>query len=253
MELRQVERDQLGRGHGSRLRRAVETHRQRRCAAVRAEPIRRSRLSRSVARTSGRTRPRRRHGDGSRRGVCTRNSCVGNGDSLAQRRRAMATDWREDARNALICTGDRRFAAAPCYHRRLFFPVSDGITRGHAGTQTPRRDPDRARQARRRRRSSARCAAAGGRREARRAAGHARRRARSATSPRRSPRSSACRWSTPPAIPSSRFSRSASRRASCARRARCRCARTSASSRSRWPIPPTATRSARSGWSPAAT
>ena len=49
------------------------------------------------------------------------------------------------------------------------------------------------------------------RREARRAAGDARASARSATSPRRWPRSSGCRWSTPPATPSSRSSRSASR------------------------------------------
>ena len=95
--------------------------------------------------------------------------------------------------------------------------------------------------------------AAGVRRKARRAAGHARRRAPSATSPRRWPRSSTCRWSTPAATRSSRSSRSASRRGSCASRARCRCARTRTSWRSRWPIRPTATRSARSRWSPAAT
>ena len=54
------------------------------------------------------------------------------------------------------------------------------------------------------------------------------------------------------AIPSFRSSRSACRRGSCARRACCRCARTTRKSRSRWPIRPTSTRSARSRWSPAA-
>ena len=110
------------------------------------------------------------------------------GDNAAMKRRADATSAAADAKKSFCDEGFRSFPevgvvkSCPNFEQR-----NSRIHRGRIGHQTPRRNPDRTRQARRREPRARASTAAGQRREARGAAGDGGPVAHSAMSPTRRP------------------------------------------------------------------